>query len=173
MTKEETTDNIHNLVEKLGSLKLNATIGLPEELFLYVSSITPLVNVDLLIKDDQGRVLLTWRDDHYYPSCWHVPGGIVRFKETFADRIHAVARIELGTTVKANTVPLAINQVIYPSRAVRGHCIALLFECTLISPPDEKRQFKSGSPMPGQWYWHAAPPSNLLSTHNMYRSFFA
>ena len=34
--------------------------GLPEELFLFVSRVTPLVNVDLLIQDDQKHTLLTW-----------------------------------------------------------------------------------------------------------------
>jgi ADP-ribose pyrophosphatase YjhB (NUDIX family) len=169
---KEGAGDILNIIEKLKSLNINATIGLPEELFLYVSSITLLVNVDLLIKDDQGRVLLTWRDDSYYGSCWHVPGGIIRFKETFVDRIHAVASIELGATVKADASPLAINQIIHPSRAVRGHFVALLFKCTLISAPDEVRRFKSGSPLPGQWYWHEAPPQNLLAIQDTYRPFF-
>ena len=49
--------------------------GLPEELFLFVSRITPLVNVDLLIQDDRGHTLLTWRDDEFHGAGWHVPGG--------------------------------------------------------------------------------------------------
>ena len=35
--------------------------GLPGELFLFVSRVTPLVNVDLLIEDEHKRTLLTWR----------------------------------------------------------------------------------------------------------------
>ena len=68
--------DIPSVVSGLRALNVDAAIGLPEELFLYVSSITPLVNVDLLIKDDRGRALLTWRDDSYYGPDWHVPGGI-------------------------------------------------------------------------------------------------
>lgn len=169
---EETSGDISAAVGKLRALKVNAAISLPEELFLYVSSITPLVNVDLLIKDDSGRVLLTWRDDSYHEPGWHVMGGIIRFKELFKDRIHAVARIELGATVKSDMVPLAINQVIHPSRGVRGHFVSLLFKCMLTSLPDETRRSKSGSPLPGQWYWHTTPPSNLIAVHDMYRPFF-
>ena len=55
---------------------------LPEELFRFISTISPLVNVDLLIKDDTNRTLLTWRDDEHYGAGWHVPGGIIRFKES-------------------------------------------------------------------------------------------
>lgn len=160
------------VIDKLRALTVDAASGLPEELFLYVSSITPLVNVDLLVKDDLGRTLLTWRDDSYFEPGWHVPGGIIRFKETFMARIHAVARIELGATVKASASPLAINQVVHPSRSVRGHFVSLLFRCQLTSPPDEGRQFTSGCPLPGQWYWHDVPPDNLLAVQKMYRPFF-
>lgn len=160
------------IIDKLRAKGVDPTIGLPEELFLYVSSITPLVNVDLLIKDDAGRVLLTWRDDPYYEPGWHVPGGIVRFKETFMDRIQAVSRIELGATVQADSSPIAINQAIRPSRSVRGHLVSLLFKCILTSPPDDARKFRSQGLLPGQWHWHAAPPANLLAIQDVYRPFF-
>jgi ADP-ribose pyrophosphatase YjhB (NUDIX family) len=169
---QEITAEISTLVSKLSALTVDAASGLPEDLFLYVSSITSFVNVDLLIIDEQGRTLLTWRNDSYNEPGWHIPGGIIRFKETFMSRIHAVASIELGAAVKADEQPLAINQVIHPSRSIRGHFISLLFRCQLISAPDEKRQFTSGSPLPGQWHWHEAPPDNLLSVQNMYRPFF-
>lgn len=169
---EEIAGDIQAAVDKLRALRVDPTISLPEELFLYVSSITPLVNVDLLIKDDAGRVLLTWRDDPYYELGWHVPGGIVRFKETFMDRIQAVSRTELGATVRTDTSPLAINEVIRPTRSARGHHVSLLFKCVLTSPPDEERRFKSEFPLQGQWCWHAAPPFNLLAVQDLYRPFF-
>ena len=37
--------------------------GLPEDVLLFVSRVSPLVNVDLLIKDEQRRTLLTGQ-------CW-------------------------------------------------------------------------------------------------------
>ena len=169
---EESAIDIRGLIVKLRALKFDPSVSLPEELFLYVSSITPLVNVDLLIKDDIGRVLLTWREDPYYEPGWHIPGGIVRFQETFTDRIQAVSRIELGATVRADTSPLAIDQAIRPSHSVRGHSVSFLFKCTLTSSLDEARRFISGSPLHGQWYWHAVPPSNLLAVQDVYRPFF-
>lgn len=50
------------LFEQLRALPLAPEQGLPEELFPFVSQITPLVNVDLLIRDPQCGVLLTWRE---------------------------------------------------------------------------------------------------------------
>ena len=54
--------------------------GLGEELFLTVSSLVPIVNVDLLVYNDKGQFLLTKRDDPYCGRGWHVPGGCIRFK---------------------------------------------------------------------------------------------
>ena len=36
----------------------NAKAGLPDEVFTYISTVTPLVNVDLLIRNDKGETLL-------------------------------------------------------------------------------------------------------------------
>src|SRR4026208_940380 len=86
--------------------------GLPEALFLFVSSITPLVNVDLLIQDDAGQTLLTWREDDFYGPGWHVPGGVIRFQETAAERIQAVARQELEVEVEPDSAPVAVHEMI-------------------------------------------------------------
>src|SRR5438105_3537937 len=83
--------------------------GLPKPVFDLLSRITPVVNVDLLIRNDRREILLTWRDDELYHG-WHVPGGVVRFKERMADRVAAVARIELGTAVTMKPEPLAVNE---------------------------------------------------------------
>ena len=50
----------------LDSWALDPRGGLPEELFLFISRLVPMINVDLFISDDQGRVLLTWRDDEIF-----------------------------------------------------------------------------------------------------------
>ena len=68
----------------------NAKDGLPTDVFYFVSQLTPLINVDLLVKNKSGQVLLTWRDDRFYGPAWHIPGGIIRFKEKIEDRIEKV-----------------------------------------------------------------------------------
>ena len=106
--------------------------GLPLELFHFVSRSTPIVNVDLLIKDEYGRVLLAWRDDKFAGSGWHVPGGIIRFKETIEDRIKKVSQIEIGLEVDYDPNPLAFNEVIL-EHDTRGHFISFIHECYLYS----------------------------------------
>lgn len=167
-----TTGHLGNLVQELQAITGDPTQGLPEEVFLYVSRITPLVNVDLLIKDKVNGILLTWRDDDHYDAGWHVPGGIIRYKETFSDRIHAVALQELGTKVVHDPDPIAINQIIRPTETIRGHFISLLFVCRLISPPAATLSALE-QPQKGQFQWHKTCPDNLISVHNMYRPYLS
>jgi len=163
-------DNLKQLINLLESFIKNPSKGLPEDVFLFVSRITPLINVDLLIKNEKNETLLTWRDDGFFPAGWHIPGGIVRYKEKIRDRIKAVAKNELGASVKFEEKPLAINEVMIPQKT-RGHFISFLYKCVLTTPPDENLRYKGEEPQAGQWAWHKKCPHNLISVHNMYREF--
>lgn len=153
-----------------GSIR-DARRGLPEEVFLFISRLTSMVNVDLLIQDEQKRTLLTWRDDEHFGPGWHLPGGIIRFKEAMADRVRAVARHELGVEVEFEPIPLAVNEMILPEQRERAHFIALLFRCALRTPPDETLRFRSGQPQRGQWSWHKHWPKDIINLHQIYERF--
>ena len=146
--------------------------GLPEEFFLFLSRFTPIVNVDLLIQDDRRRTLLTWRSDETYGDGWHIPGGIIRYKETAEDRIRATAGRELGTQVEFDPEPIAVEQALHPDRRERGHFISLLYRCRLLGPPDPALQYLQGEPRRDQWAWHAVCPPDLLAVQSSYRRFF-
>ena len=158
-------------VVALDSLIPNAGMGLREDVFLLVSRLVPLVNVDLLIQDDLRRTLLTWRDDQFYGPGWHVPGGIIRFRESMAARIEATAQNELVTSVRFSPEPIAIREVIDESRKARGHFISLLYHCTLLAPPAAELQYLSGRPAVGQWSWHSACPPDMIEVHRHYARF--
>ena len=142
-----------------------------EDLFHLVSRLTPIVNVDLLIKDEQNRTLLTWRDDEFYGAGWHVPGGIIRFRETAAERVYAVARGELGTEVAFEPNPVWVVETIDRTREVRGHFISLLYRCTLTTAPRGDLEYCGGPPTAGFWMWHANCPRDLLPVHRVYERF--
>ena len=38
----------------------------PEYFEKHVTTVVPIVNVDLLIKDKEGRILLSWRDEECF-----------------------------------------------------------------------------------------------------------
>jgi hypothetical protein len=158
-------------IDLLESSIKNPAQGLPEEIFLFVSRITPLINVDLLIKNVSNKTLLTWRDDGFCPPGWHIPGGIIRFKETIVHRLNAVAAGELGAKISFKEEPLAINEVVHASRRVRGHFISLLYECTLVSALDQSLKYGQAIPKPGQWAWHGKCPDDLLQEQQMYRKY--
>jgi ADP-ribose pyrophosphatase YjhB (NUDIX family) len=149
----------------------SATHGLPEDIFLFVSGLTPLMNVDLLISDADGRTLLTWRHDAFYGPGWHIPGGIIRFKETAASRIAAVAASELGAKVRFRPEPLCIRELFNTSRDIRGHFVSQLFACNLISPLDPNLRFDFHAPRNGAWLWHDNAPANLITAQEGFRQF--
>ena len=145
--------------------------GLPEDVFRFVSRMTPLVNVDLLIQDDRGRTLLTWRDDEFFGAGWHVPGGIIRYKETAADRIRACAREELGADVSFEPAPLLVAETIRAGRDARPLHLAALSLPADRSPLDEAK--RAGAPLrPGDWQWHERCPDDLLDVQRQYARFF-
>ncbi len=145
--------------------------GLPEDVFLFVSRLVPLINVDLLIQDGRGRTLLTWREDEFFGAGWHVPGGVIRYRETAAARVQACAREELGAEVSFDPGPLFVMEMIRDKRD-RGHAVSLLYRCRLLSPPEPAREAGPGIPSTGTWRWHDKPPADLLDAQSQYARFF-
>ena len=163
--------DIERALNTLDSLIGDPSKGLPEDVFLFASRITPMVNVDLLISNEKGQTLLTWRDDGYWKAGWHIPGGIIRYKETIAERIRATAETELGAEVEFQPTPRAINEIIFSDRRNRGHFMSLLYQCSFITSPDERLRYKAGAPLPGQWMWHDTCPENIIAVHEIYRAY--
>ena len=146
-------------------------VGLPQEAFYFVSQLSPMVSVELLIKNKNGQTLLTWRDDGFHGPGWHLPGGIIRFKENIEDRIAKVAESELGCGVSFADKPIDVRGIINTERDIRGHFITLLYLCELDGLPDSAKQLLSLTPEAGQWAWHDLPPPNLIKVHEVYRYF--
>ncbi len=124
-------------VNMLRGLNLDATEGLDEELFLLVSSLVPLPNIDMLIVNGEGQILLSYRDDEYYGQSWHIPGGCLRFYETFEHCIIETSKREIGCAVRFDETPLSVKDVIrgpnenQPHPNERGHNVAILYRCYL------------------------------------------
>ena len=147
----------------------NPKIGLPEEIFFFVSRLTPMVNVDLLIKDENNRTLLEWRDDKFHSPGWHIPGGIVKFKETFEERLKKVAETEIHAKIKFEPAPLSINQII-SNHDTRGHFISILYKCFLSGKYVPKNKGLKENER-GYLKWHDSCPGNLIKVHEIYKKF--
>lgn len=149
--------------------------GLGEELFLQISSLVPIVNVDLLVYNDKGQFLLTKRDDPHCGKGWHVPGGCIRFKETCEERIRKVAQKELGINqLSIEKEPIKVFEIIeHEHRPIknqneRAHFITLAYKCFV----DESYVINNGNLAEedaGFIKWFDKLPDDLLKIQNCYR----
>ena len=92
--------DIKNLIIDLEKFTDDPSKNLPDDLFYFIGRMTPYINVDLLIKCPKRGVLLTWRDDKYSGKGWHIPGGIIRFREEIKKRILEVGFQELNLKIQ-------------------------------------------------------------------------
>ena len=162
---------MHNLIKN----KKNQSIELGDEVFKLVSAITPIVNVDLLIKNKLNQTLLTWREDEFFGPGWHIPGGVVRYKELIANRILKVAENELKVTqIKEISQLIALNEYLGARRA-RGHGISLLYKCKLYERDVSKfRTYSSEEKkitIDKKGMWHDSCPIDLIEEQRCYQKF--
>jgi len=165
--------DMNSAIDYINNYIKNPCLGLPEQLFTLVSRLTPLVNVDLLIKDENKRILLSWRDDKYSGVGWHIPGGIVRFMEKLETRIKEVSKIEIKTEVKYNLIPLKVQEsIFYRDNFIRSHFIAFLYRCSLSNKVKlNNKGLKEGDV--GYLKWHDSCPKNLIKCQKIYSKYFS
>lgn len=165
---EEAINELKRIEKKQG---IDHTKGLPESLFIYATTLMPVANIDLLITNHKGELLLSWRDDKYYGAGWHIPGGCIRILETIEQRIQKTAKNELGCTVKYEKTPLAVRELFVneqrphlDDQLERSHNISLLFSAEV--PEDycidngNKNEHESG-----YLKWFSGMPEDLLLAH--------
>ena len=163
------------LIEKIETYIKNPSKGLPEDIFYLVSRLTPYINVDLLVKNDIGQTLLSWRDetslDNSTGCGWHIPGGVIRFQEEISNRIREVALHEMGAKLSYHSEqPLTVNQVMDCKAKNRSHFISLLYRCELEDNYKiDNQSLKEGDI--GFLKWHTGIPKNLLNNHNIYKKY--
>ena len=74
--------------------------------FLDVIDKTPLVSIDLIIKDSNNRALLGYRNNNPARGFWFVPGGRIRKNETLAQAMKRIASNELGIEISITDATL-------------------------------------------------------------------
>ncbi|MBP3205413.1 MAG: NUDIX domain-containing protein [Oribacterium sp.] len=145
--------------------------GLPLDLFEYCTSLLPFVNVDLLIQNNAGQILLSWREDKHYGTGWQIPGGIIRMMETIDERIQMTAIREIGCRVSYEAEPIAVHENIIrehreglKNQLERAHNIALLYNCRV---PDDYVIDNAGKSETEEGFlrWFDKFPDNLLDCH--------
>lgn len=164
MSLKETIDNIYSQIG-------NPQNGLPEEIFVFATKITPMINVDLLVKDNDNNILLSWRKTELSQG-WHVIGGIIRLNESFEERIQKTALNEIGTEVIFEPEPIAIKQLIHKELPYRSHFITLIYECRLPEGFIINNKGKTEKDS-GFLKWHKKFPEDMIKYHRFYKEYFS
>lgn len=135
----------------------------PEYFEKHITTVVPIVNVDLLIKDKEGRILLSWRDDGMFYG-WHIPGRIIRFKESLKDAARECWKVEIGN------IPPDFEFIEYfesiHDHDVRGHFITFVFETNNANYLDIDYDIA------GRVEWFDKCPEDLIPEQRRYKKYF-
>ena len=156
---------IDNICQALD--KMDGTAGIGKILFESISRLTPAVSVELIIKSqDQRRSLLTWRQDELYGPGWHVPGGVVRFKEKLTSRVQKVLKNEIDVSASKIEGPIGFHEIFNEKRDKRGHFICFVYKVILIEDPPFRTKAQDGVITRGSWRWFTKCPDNLIENQH-------
>ncbi|MBV1776602.1 GDP-mannose mannosyl hydrolase [Burkholderiaceae bacterium DAT-1] len=72
---------------------------------MQVVASTPLVSIDLIVKNEQGHVLLGMRNNEPAAGYWFVPGGCIRKNETLDEAFTRISEAELGVRLHRRDFP--------------------------------------------------------------------
>lgn len=72
---------------------------LPHHDYVSVVRNTPLISIDLVIEDADGKILLGYRKNNPARDTWFVPGGVIRKNELFIDAFQRITEAELGSAL--------------------------------------------------------------------------
>lgn len=164
-------ENVKKAVEELKRAMeadgVDPTKGLPEQLFIFSTTLVPIVNIDLFITNDEHQLLFVWRDDIYHGKGWYIPGGCVRLKEKLELRIIKTAEKEIGVPIDYSLEPIAVREIIENSyrptlsdQLERCHNVSFLYRCS-IKPGYEVPKRMDGVEL----RWFSSLPEKLLKTH--------
>ncbi|HTV32103.1 MAG TPA: GDP-mannose mannosyl hydrolase [Methylocella sp.] len=79
--------------------RMDAHPPLPKDDFAHIVRYAPLISIDLIIRDPEGKVLLGLRANEPAKDTYFVPGGIIRKNETIREAFARILKAETGLTV--------------------------------------------------------------------------
>jgi colanic acid biosynthesis protein WcaH len=115
-------------------------VALGKEAFIHIIDATPLVSIDLIVRNARGEVLLGRRRSRPAQDYWFVPGGRIRKNERSQDALVRIAQTELGVAVKSGRL-LGVFDHLYDDNFfgipdIGTHYVVIAWECEL---PNDSR----------------------------------
>jgi colanic acid biosynthesis protein WcaH len=115
---------------------------IPPADFSHVVRFTPLVSIDLILRDPEGAVLVGLRTNEPAKGFWFVPGGRIGKDERLADAFARILGVETGLSIPISQARLLgayehfydTNRFCEPGYGT--HYVVLGYEMNLESRPD-------------------------------------
>ncbi len=121
--------------------------------FAHVVRHTPLISIDLIIRDADGRILLGLRTNRPAQHRWFVPGGRILKDERVNEAFRRITRMELGVEIRRQQATfLGVFDHLYPDNfsgengfgtqyVVLGHELRLDLPTDTL-PADQHRDYR-------------------------------
>lgn len=117
--------------------KTQAIPNMPEALFEVYVTKGVMAILECIVRNREGKVLLTWRDDKFYRG-WHIPGGFIGVGESIEQALKRITRRELGAAANKAVFAGFFN---YGSIDPRSHTLSLTYTCQSQQTPKNGRYF--------------------------------
>jgi colanic acid biosynthesis protein WcaH len=118
---------------------------LSKETFSTVIKNTPLISIDLILRNSEDKILLGKRLNKPAKNSWFVPGGRVFKDESLEDAFKRITEDEIGVQININSASFkGIYQHFYDDNVFTDdfstHYIVMAFELRLTNTPITNKQ---------------------------------
>ncbi len=140
----------------------------PED-FGKIVRLTPLVAIDFVLHDPDGRILLGLRNNEPAKDTYFVPGGIIRKDEKLSHAFARILKVETGLEIPmTNARLLGAFEHFYPNNRLNEpgygtHYIVLAHELRLASRPEIQLDDQHGDSV----WW---TPSEILASPKVHEN---
>jgi len=149
--------------------ELDPRSGIGDDLLNFVLKLVPYTGIELYIKNEKNEFLLSYRNDEFYHG-WHFIGGMLRCRESWANRIIETAIKEIGVEIEFDELPFFVKENWNEKIDPRGHSINLLFRASIKKGNESNLRLWDGTRnlCNGDLYWFSKRPENILEMHKVY-----
>jgi colanic acid biosynthesis protein WcaH len=115
--------------------------SISEDRFAHIVRYAPLVSLDLIVREPEGRVLVGLRNNEPAKGCYFVPGGVIRKNETIEAAFTRILRVETGCLSDFSEARfIGVFQHFYPTNrfcdpGYGTHYVVLTYELRLDHRP--------------------------------------
>ncbi|MSR85699.1 NUDIX domain-containing protein [Candidatus Uhrbacteria bacterium] len=133
---------------------------IPDVAYRAFHKLVPWPAVEVLIYDDEGRFLLSHRDDDF--KGWHIPGGFMRVRETYQAACDRNVRKERIAETVTN-LQLMATHTWGEGEHPFGYPISLIIACQVVGEVVERDDLK--------WF-RRIPPDIIAQQHPKFLAHF-